>query len=163
MYKRQLFGYAAGLVVASYVETFCKSADRVAAHFHEWMTAAGGLYLRRESPYVATLFTTHATVLGRSIAGNGMALYKDLTTFNADDLARRFGVTAKHSIEKKAAANSDVFLTVSGITAVECRYLLGHEADAVTPNGFEDDFVWQGDDYRVKREEARTALSLIHI
>ena len=58
-----LFGYAAGLVVASYVETFCKSADRVAAHFHEWMTAAGGLYLRRESPYVATLFTTHATVL----------------------------------------------------------------------------------------------------
>lgn len=141
-----------GLVVASYVETFCKSADRVAAHFHEWMTAAGGLYLRRESPYVATLFTTHATVLGRSIAGNGMALYKDLTTFNADDLARRFGVTAKHSIEKKAAANSDVFLTVSGITAVECRYLLGHEADAVTPNGFEDDFVWQGDDYRVKRE-----------
>lgn len=67
-------------------------------------------------------------------------------------------MTAKHSIEKKAAANSDVFLTVSGITAVECRYLLGHEADAVTPNGFEDDFVWQGDDYRVKREEARTAL-----
>lgn len=153
-----LFGYAAGLVVASYVETFCKSADRVAAHFHEWMTAAGGLYLRRESPYVATLFTTHATVLGRSIAGNGMPLYRDLTTYNADDLARRFGVTAKHSIEKKAAANSDVFLTVSGITAVECRYLLGHEADAVTPNGFEDDFVWQGDDYRVKREEARTAL-----
>lgn len=77
------------------------------------MTAAGGLYLRRESPYVATLFTTHATVLGRSIAGNGMPLYRDLTTYNADDLARRFGVTAKHSIEKKAAANSDAFLTVS--------------------------------------------------
>lgn len=51
------------------------------------MTAAGGLYLRRESPYVATLFTTHATVLGRSIAGNGMPLYRDLTTYNADDLA----------------------------------------------------------------------------
>ena len=153
-----LFGYAAGLVVASYVETFCKSANRVAAHFHEWMTAAGGLYLRRESPYVATLFTTHATVLGRSIAGNGMPLYRDLTTYNADDLARRFGVTAKHSIEKKAAANSDAFLTVSGITATECRYLLGHEVDVVTPNGFEDDFVWQDDDYRIKREEARAAL-----
>ena len=153
-----LFGYAAGLVVASYVETFCKSANRVVAHFHEWMTAAGGLYLRRESPYVATLFTTHATVLGRSIAGNGMPLYRDLTTYNADDLARRFGVTAKHSIEKKAAANSDAFLTVSGITATECRYLLGHEVDVVTPNGFEDDFVWQDDDYRIKREEARAAL-----
>lgn len=96
-----LFGYAAGLVVASYVETFCKSANRVAAHFHEWMTAAGGLYLRRESPYVATLFTTHATVLGRSIAGNGMPLYRDLTTYNADDLARRFGVTAKHRSRRR--------------------------------------------------------------
>ena len=153
-----LFGYAAGLVVASYVETFCKSANRVAAHFHEWMTAAGGLYLRRESPYVATLFTTHATVLGRSIAGNGMPLYRDLTTYNADDLARRFGVTAKHSIEKKAAANSDAFLTVSGITATECRYLLGHEVDVVTPNGFEDDFVPKGATFTGKRKRARAVM-----
>lgn len=153
-----LFGYAAGLVVASYVETFRSSADRVAAHFHEWMTAAGGLLLRKESPYVATLFTTHATVAGRSIAGNGLPLYRDLALFNADELVRRFGVTAKHSIEKAAAANSDAFLTVSGITANECRYLLGQEVNAVTPNGFEDDFVWQGDDYAARRTEARAAM-----
>ena len=63
-----LFGYAAGMVVKSYVDNFCSSADKVVAHFHEWMTASGGLYLRKHSPYVATLFTTHATVAGRCIA-----------------------------------------------------------------------------------------------
>ena len=70
-----LFGYAAGKVIASYVDTFCTAADKVAAHFHEWMTAAGALYLRSYAPYIATLFTTHATVMGRCIAGNGLPLY----------------------------------------------------------------------------------------
>ena len=60
-----LFGYAAGAVIASYVENFCTATDKIAAHFHEWMTAAGGLYLRRHAPYVATLFTTHATVTSK--------------------------------------------------------------------------------------------------
>ena len=139
-----LFGWAAGQVIASYVETFCAATEKVAAHFHEWMTAAGGLYLRRNAPYVATVFTTHATVMGRCIAGNRLPLYNDLTKFNADELARQFNVTAKHSIEKMAATYLDEFLTVSDITANECKYLLGREADGVTPNGFENDFVWTG-------------------
>ena len=153
-----LFGWATGVVIASYVETFCKPTQRVAAHFHEWMTAAGGLYLRNHSPYVATVFTTHATVLGRCIAGNGLALYNDLTKFNPDELARRFNVVAKHSIEKMAATYLDCFLTVSDITANECKYLLGREPDGITPNGFENDFVWAGDEYYTKRDEARRAM-----
>ena len=153
-----LFGWATGVVIASYVETFCKPTQRVAAHFHEWMTAAGGLYLRNHSPYVATVFTTHATVLGRCIAGNGLALYNDLTKFNPDELARRFNVVAKHSIEKMAATYLDCFLTVSDITANECKYLLGREPDGITPNGFENDFVWAGDEYYTKRDEARHAM-----
>ncbi len=153
-----LFGYAAGKVIASYVDTLCSSADKVVAHFHEWMTAAGGLYLRRTSPYVATVFTTHATVLGRCIAGNRLPLYGDLPKFNPEELARQFNVVAKHSIEKNAAANHDVFLTVSDITANECRYLLGREVDGVTPNGFENDFVWTGDEYDKRRAEARRAM-----
>ena len=72
-----LFGYAAGMVIASYVDNFCNATDKIAAHFHEWMTAAGGLHLRKHAPYVATLFTTHATVMGRCIAGNGLPLYND--------------------------------------------------------------------------------------
>lgn len=153
-----LFSYAAGVVIASYVEHFCSSTEKVAAHFHEWMTAAGGLYLRRYAPYIATLFTTHATVMGRCIAGNRLPLYNDLTKFNADDLARQFNVVAKHSIEKTAAAHHDAFISVSDITANECKYLLGREPDCVTPNGFEDDFVWTGSEYDAKRTEARRAM-----
>ena len=153
-----LFDYAAGMVIASYVDNFCNATDKIAAHFHEWMTAAGGLHLRKHAPYVATLFTTHATVMGRCIAGNGLPLYNDLAKFNADELARRFNVVAKHSIEKMAATYHDAFLTVSDITANECKYLLGREPDGITPNGFENDFVWTGEEYDAKRAEARTAM-----
>ena len=153
-----LFGYAAGLVISSYVETFCSATDKVVAHFHEWMTAAGGLYLRQHTPYVATLFSTHATVIGRCIAGNRLSLYNDLANFNADELARQFNVTAKHSIEKAAAMNHDGFLTVSDITANECKYLLSREVDGITPNGFENDFVWTGEEYHEKRKAAREAM-----
>ena len=153
-----LFGWAAGQVIASYVDTFCAPTEKAAAHFHEWMTAAGALYLRSNAPYIATLFSTHATVMGRCIAGNHLPLYNDLTKFNADDLARQFNVVAKHSIEKMAAAHTDAFLTVSDITANECKYLLGREVDGVTPNGFENDFVWTGKEYDKKRKEARKAM-----
>ena len=122
-----LFGHAAGQVIASYVKTVCASTDKVTAHFHEWMTASGGLYLQNHSPYVATVFTTHATVMGRCIAGNGLPLYSDMTRLNADEQARRFNVVAKHSLEKIAAGNMDCFATVSNLTARECRYLLGKE------------------------------------
>ncbi|MBQ3582738.1 MAG: alpha-glucan family phosphorylase [Alistipes sp.] len=153
-----LFGYAAGIVIKSYAENFCSSTDKIVAHFHEWMTASGGLYLRKNASYVATVFTTHATVAGRCIAGNGLALYSDLHKFNADDLARRYNVTAKHSIEKMGAMYHDSFLTVSDITANECKYLLGREVTHITPNGFENDFVWQGEEYVAKRTAARKAM-----
>ncbi len=153
-----LFGDAAGRVIISYVSHFCTNTEKVVAHFHEWMTAAGGLRIRKFSPYVATVFSTHATVMGRCIAGNRLPLYNDLPKFNADELARQFNVTAKHSIEKAAAAFHDGFLTVSDITANECKYLLNREPDSVTPNGFERDFVWTGEEYDAKRKEARRAM-----
>ena len=153
-----LFGAAAGKVIESYVNYFCSATDRVVAHFHEWMTASGGLYLQKHSPYVATVFTTHATVMGRCIAGNGLPLYGDMTRLNADELARRFNVVAKHSLEKTSAANFDCFATVSDLTARECRYLLGKEVDVVTPNGFEDDIVWEEAELLEKRASARKAM-----
>ncbi len=153
-----LFGYAAGKVIETYCRSFCRPDENNAAHFHEWMTASGGLYLRKFSPYTATLFTTHATVMGRCIAGNGMPLYGSMESHNADDLARRFGVVAKHSLEKISAANHDCFCTVSSITDRECRYLLGRAADIVTPNGFEDDFVWPEPELSARRENARRTM-----
>ncbi len=153
-----LFGYAAGKVIESYMESFCASTDKVVAHFHEWMTGSGGLYLRKFSPYTAITFTTHATVLGRSLAGNGQQLYANLQRFNADDYARQYGVVAKHSMEKTAANYYDCFTTVSAITARECQYLLGREVNLVTPNGFEDDFVWKDEVLVAKRREARDLM-----
>ncbi len=153
-----LFGYVTGIVISSYVGHFCTKESKVAAHFHEWMTVSGGLYLRKYSPYVATLFTTHATVMGRCIAGNGLALYNDIDKFNVDELAQRFNVTAKHSIEKVSAEHLDAFLTVSEITAAECSAFLGRKVDCVTPNGFENDFVWEPEIYDQKRAAARQKM-----
>ena len=153
-----LFGTAAGKVIESYVNFFCKPTDRIVAQFHEWMTSSGGLYLQKHSPYVATVFTTHATVMGRSIAGNGLPLYGDMAKLNADELARRFGVVAKHSLEKTAAFHYDCFTTVSNLTARECRHLLGKNTDMVTPNGFEDDFVWPAEELARKRADSRALM-----
>ncbi len=47
---------------------------------------------------------------------------------------------------------------MSDITANECKYLLGREVDCVTPNGFENDFVWSGKEYDAKRKEARESM-----
>lgn len=91
---------------------------------------------------------------GVGIAGNGLPLYGDMTRLNADELARRFNVVAKHSLEKTSAANFDCFATVSDLTARECRYLLGKEVDVVTPNGFEDDIVWEEAELLEKRASA---------
>ena len=153
-----LFGHAAGVVIASLVEAMGASTAKVVAHFHEWMTAAGSLYLRDNAPYIATVFSTHATVIGRCIAGNRLPLYNDLHKFNADELARQFNVMAKHSLEKAAATYADAFLTVSDITANECKYLLGREVTRITPNGFDNGFVPVGEALEKKREAARRKI-----
>ena len=153
-----LFGHAAGVVVSTFAESLASTSTKVVAHFHEWMTASGALYLRDNAPYVATIFSTHATVIGRCIAGNRLPLYNDLHKFNADELARQFNVMAKHSLEKAAAKHADAFLTVSDITANECKYLLGREVTRVTPNGFENGFVPQGEKLSTLRCEARKRI-----
>ena len=153
-----LFGYAAGRVIESYCKFHCSPQEKSAVHFHEWMTASGGLYLRRFSPYIATLFSTHATVVGRTLAGNGLPLYGTLAEVNADETAHRFNVVAKHSLEKIAAHHYDCFCTVSDITAQECRHLLDAVPDQITPNGFENGMVWGPDELDVRRTVARRAI-----
>ncbi|MBI9067529.1 MAG: alpha-glucan family phosphorylase [Salinivirgaceae bacterium] len=130
-----LFGYAVGTVIESYTN-FYLSNQKVIAQFHEWMTGAGVLYLNEKSPQIGTVFTTHATVLGRSIAGNSLPLYDSLGTFEPSQKAQELGVMAKHSLEKSAADNSDMFTTVSNVTGDECDILLNNKPDFITPNGF---------------------------
>ncbi len=132
-----MFAYAASVVVESLSRFLQEETPKTIAHYHEWTTAMGLLHSRFLQPTITTIFTTHATCIGRSIAGNHHPLYDQLSTYDADRMADELNIRAKHSLEKQAAHYADVFTTVSEITAKECYYLLGREPK-VTPNGFEE-------------------------
>lgn len=132
-----LFGYAAGQVIESFVNSNLQRGIQVVAQFHEWMAGAGVLYLKEHCPHVATVFTTHATYLGRAISGNGLPLYDDLKSYQPSAMASQFNVVSQYSMELKAAKNADAFTTVSGITAQECEHFLGRRPDVVTINGID--------------------------
>lgn len=137
-----MFSWAAGKVVESYYKFFGLSKeDNVVFQAHEWQTCLAALYVKTYVPEVATLFTTHATTIGRSIAGNNKPLYDYLSAYNGDQMASELNVEAKHSVEKQAAWNVDCFTTVSEITGRECAELLDKPADEILMNGFENDFV----------------------
>lgn len=156
-----LFGYASARIIHSFYDFFITAQDKVVAHFHEWMTGTGVLYLNNNVPQVGTLFTTHATVLGRSVAGNGLPLYSEIEGYNSDELVQRFNILSKHSLEKNAASTADAFTVVSDITNIECEYFLGKKADVVTPNGFENTFVPEGEEFQQKKQIARRKLKTI--
>jgi phosphorylase/glycogen(starch) synthase len=153
-----LFGYATGCVIESFLNFNLNPRTKVVAHFHEWMTGSGLLYLKEHTPQVATVFTTHATVMGRSIAGNQLPLYGQLNQYDVDAKSNDFNIVSKQSLEKLSAQNADCFTTVSEITSRECSQFLKKDVDLLTPNGFEDSFVPQGKDFNRKREEARLLM-----
>ena len=154
-----LFGVIAGKVVESFYNFHLNDTDKVVVQFHEWQTGAGALYLRHSGIPVATVFTTHATVVGRCLAGNNLPLYDGLKSFDGDEKARQFNVIARHSLEKKSAQYSDVFTTVSDITARECEQFLGRKVDIVTPNGFENSITPSSDEeYNIRHDKARKKL-----
>lgn len=166
-----LFGYAAGMVMTSLYDAIIdrftegqKTASlkdkkpKVVMHANEWQTAFAIFYIRYHRPAIGTLFTTHATGIGRSIAGNGKPLYDYFEGYNGDQMAEELNMVSKHSVEKMAAKWADCFTTVSDLTARECAQLLDKPVDIVTPNGFEPDFVPTGKMFDKKRTAARQAL-----
>ncbi|GGK12835.1 MULTISPECIES: glycosyltransferase [Parabacteroides] len=153
-----IFAYAVGKVIESFYNFYNLSDKKVTALFNEWMLGMGALYIQKQLPAIATLFTTHATSIGRSIAGNNKALYAYMDGYNGDQMAKELNMEAKHSLEKQAAHHVDCFTTVSDITARECKQLLDKAPDIVTPNGFEPNFVPEGKEYTKKRAEARKTL-----
>jgi phosphorylase/glycogen(starch) synthase len=155
-----LFGYAAGKLIESFT-LFYHEYHNIVAQFHEWMTGTGVLYLKKNAPWIASAFTTHATVLGRCIAGNNRPLYGKMKEYNPVQISREFNVIAKQSLEKTSAAEADVFTTVSEITSRECSHFLGKDVDIVTPNGFEDSFVPGAEVFDEKRKIARLKLKSV--
>lgn len=151
------FALASGMVIESIVNSGF-GGNNIVAHFDEWTTGMGLLYVKWKLPRVATVFTTHATSIGRSICGNNKPLYDYLKGYNGDQMARELNMESKHSIEKAAAHAADAFTTVSEITARECEQLLERRPDVVTPNGFEKNFVPAASKYPAAREAARKSL-----
>ena len=153
--EASMFSYAAAKVVESFYNFYLDDSQRVIYHANEWMTGLGLLYLSYKIPQIATIFTTHATSIGRSIAGNNKPLYDYLFAYNGDQMANELNMQSKHSIEKQTAKYTDCFTTVSEITANECKELLDKPVDVILPNGFENDFVPKGAEFTRKRNIAR--------
>lgn len=156
--EASMFSYAAAKVVESFYKFYLDASKKVVYHGNEWMTGLGLLYIKKHMPEIATVFTTHATSIGRSIAGNNKPLYDYLFAYNGDQMAGELNMQSKHSIEKQTAHHADCFTTVSDITANECRELLDKPVDFVLPNGFENDFVPQGAEFTKKRKLARKRI-----
>ena len=158
--ESSLFGYYVGMAMESLYRWLHTEEDCV-AHFNEWQTAFGLFYIREHAPKIGTLFTTHATGIGRSIAGNNKPLYDFFEGYNGNQMADELNMTSKHSAEREAAHQADCFTTVSDITARECKQLLDKPVDIVTPNGFEPDFVAKGKKFNDKRKKAREILQQV--
>ena len=162
--EASMFSYAAARVAESFYnhiivkEVKNGETPKVIYQAHEWMTGLGALFLKHWIPSIATIFTTHATSIGRSIAGNMKPLYDYMSGYNGDQMARELNMESKHSIEKQSAHRVDCFTTVSEITDIECTQLLEKPADVILVNGFEDDFVPKGAAFTAKRKEARKVM-----
>ena len=156
--EASMFSYAAALVVESFYNYYLDEKQKVVYHANEWMCGLGALYLNNKLPQIGTIFTTHATSIGRSIAGNMKPLYDYLFAYNGDQMAGELNMQSKHSIEKQTAHYVDCFTTVSDITAKECVELLDKPVDVVLPNGFDNSFVPSAQKFSRKRNAARRKM-----
>ena len=152
-----MFAYAAALVIESIVKWKDNPGLNVVAHFDEWTTGMGLLHVKANLPQVATVFTTHATSIGRSICGNGKPLYDYMPGYFGDQMAGELNMQSKHSLEKAAAHAADAFTTVSEVTARECEQLL-ERRPLVTPNAFEQNYVPKGAAFTALRQAAHKRM-----
>ncbi len=124
---------------------------QIVAHFHEWMAGVSIPMLRYERWPGATVFTTHATLLGRYLAMNSETYYDHLPFYDPFAEAKRFNCEPIFQLERAATHSAHVFTTVSDVTAEECRHLLGRAPEPVTVNGL-----------NIKRFERLHQLQIMH-
>ncbi|PRD28487.1 UNVERIFIED_CONTAM: GlyS [Trichonephila clavipes] len=132
-----IFGY----LVAWFLEEFYKQVEEergvpyLVAHFHEWLAGIGLILCRTRHLDIATVFTTHATLLGRYLCAANLDFYNNLDKFNLDKEAGDRGIYHRYCMERAAAHSAHVFTTVSEITSLESEHLLKRKPDVITPNG----------------------------
>ena len=138
-----LWSWLAGRLIQRYKDIH--SENNIVAQFHEWLGGAGMLYLRMNDVKVGTVFTTHASTLGRSLASANVNIYCagedkcDLAALNVDEEAAKRGVLAKHLMEKACAHETHAFTTVSEVTGFESELILKKKPDVILPNGLHMD------------------------
>jgi glycogen(starch) synthase len=129
------------------------NADRrIVMQAHEWMAGFALLWLEHQHSTIGTVFTTHATMLGRTLASHGQPVHEMLETLNPHEEAYRYNIEAKFLMEKACAQASDVFTTVSTSTAEEAEKILGRKPEVVLMNGLD-----------VEKFPTIEDLSLIHV
>lgn len=147
-----LFSYTCGIAVETIYNVVVRpQGARAAAHFHEWMCGAGLLCIKKRLPEIGTVLTTHATMLGRTLAGSGVDIYTKMDEISPQNEAVTYNIRAKYSMEVAAAREADCFTAVSGITAMEAKNFLGRLPSVITTNGLDMDNV---PDLSVQRDQA---------
>ncbi|MBI4154091.1 glycogen/starch synthase [Candidatus Woesearchaeota archaeon] len=129
-----VWSYAAGKVLEQLIKAMKKKA---VVQAHEWLSASAILYLKSKNAKAATVFTTHATVLGRSLTETNFPLYEKLNEISVDEESYRRNIHYKHQLERAGAKEADIFTTVSEITAIEAEKILGRKAEVILPNGLD--------------------------
>ncbi len=158
-----LWGFACGMLIEKLYKIF-PNEDKFIAHFHEWLSGAGLLYLKMQNLPVATVFTTHATIIGRTLANRGIDLYGKIyeglskgQTFPIEE-SKKFGIADKHTMEIASATNADVFSTVSEVTGKEAEYFLHKKPDIILPNGIDIEPGITIDEITIRRRENRKIM-----
>ena len=124
------------LLISAYVQYVSRQLTKaVIAHFHEWQVGVAISLCRKRHIDVTTVFTTHATLLGRYLCAGSVDFYNNLQYFDVDHEAGKRGIYHRYCIERSSAHCADVFTTVSHITAYESEHLLKRKPDGVLPNG----------------------------
>ncbi len=133
---------AAGLLIEEIIRQKIFK-EKIAVHCHEWLAGTALLHLKNKKIDCGTVFTTHATTLGRSIAESDADLVKMIDDglkqkkCAVNEIVYQYNVQAKHMLEKACAEQADVFTTVSEITAREAQWVLCKKPDILTPNGLD--------------------------
>ncbi|MGC8560708.1 MAG: glycosyltransferase [Phycisphaerae bacterium] len=128
------FGFLVGMFFQA-LSSVCGNNRPIVAHFHEWMSGLGLMRIKYLRLPVATVFTTHATLLGRYLCTDNPDFYAKIGDINPDHAAGHYNIYARYCIERGAASLADVFTTVSDVTAMEAEKLLCRRPDVITPNG----------------------------
>ncbi|EON63041.1 glycogen [starch] synthase [Coniosporium apollinis CBS 100218] len=128
-----VFGYLIAWFLGEYV--YHEKTRAVVAQFHEWLAGVALPLCKKRRIDVTTIFTTHATLLGRYLCAGSVDFYNNLQYFDVDAEAGKRGIYHRYCIERAAAHAADVFTTVSHITAYESEHLLKRKPDGVLPNG----------------------------